>query len=793
MKSILKRFLSLDRIDKQLQILMDIAQKVESYEEQLKALTNEELKHKTLEFKIRLERGDTQDNLLPEAFGVIREAGRRVLGIKAFPVQVMGGVALHHGTFIEMKTGEGKTLTALLPAYLNALTGRGIHVVTANEYLATRDSKEMGEVYRFLGLSVGCLQSMMDLHSRQLAYQCDITYGTNSEFGFDYLRDNLVDHVNKKVQRGHHFAIIDEVDSILIDEARTPLIIADDTSANEALYVPIDQLVTGLQENVHFEMDYTQRNPVLTDEGITLCEEMLHLDNLGTVENMELYHHILQSIKAHYAYHNNIDYVVMEGQQGSEVVIVDQFTGRLMQGRRYINGLHQAIEAKEKVGIRKESKVLATISFQNYFRKYNKLAGMSGTLISSEREINEIYQAEVIPIPTNKPVIRRDFEDLVFPTRDDKWQAVLEDVKDKHCMGRPVLVGTVNIRESEKLSQLLKAAGIPHTVLNAKSLELEAEIIGKAGQESAVTVATNMAGRGTDIQLGPGVAALGGLHVIGTTRHEARRIDEQLRGRAGRQGDPGSSRFYISLEDDLIQHHTPDHMPLAVGKEKMPAATFSDKRLVELVGKIQKRVENQNAILRKRLLEFDDVLNQQRETIYASREQILVGASLTESLVSLIHEEIAGIVARHVVPGTELGEQQLIGLLLDMQKHFWVVDRFSLTNLSGANPEGLKKSLADQVFTAYRLLEAEVGTEAMGHRVRKIMLSVLDGRWAEHLDAMEQLRQGIGIRAYGQIQPIHAYIREGRELFDRMLLEVKKEVVISLFAKAANVPGKGCQ
>ena len=791
MKSILKRFFGRDHLDRQLKKIMDITQQVESYQEQLKILTDEELKHKTLEFRERLGIGATLDELLPEAFGVVREAASRVLGIGAFPVQVMGGIASHRGTFIEMKTGEGKTLTALFPAYLNALTGQGVHVVTANEYLANRDSKEMGEVYRFLGLSVGCLQSMMDHHTRQLAYQCDITYGTNSEFGFDYLRDNLVDHVSKRVQRGHHFAIIDEVDSILIDEARTPLIIADDASASEVLYVRIDQLVKGLQENIHFEMDYTQRNPVLTDEGITLCEKMLNLDNLGTVENMELYHHLLQSIKAHYAYHNNVDYVVMKGQQGLEVVIVDQFTGRLMHGRRYVNGLHQAIEAKEKVEIRKESKILATISFQNYFRKYSKLAGMSGTLISSESEINEIYQAEVIPISTNKPVIRRDFEDLVFPTGEAKWQAVFEDIKDKHYTGRPVLVGTVNIRESEKVSQLLKAEGILHTVLNAKSLEQEAQIISKAGQEGAVTVATNMAGRGTDIKLGEGVAALGGLHVIGTTRHEARRIDEQLRGRAGRQGDPGSSRFYISLEDDLIRQNTPDYLLSAVTKEKRSPLKYSDKRLIELVEKIQKRVENQNSTIRKRLLEFDDVLNYQRETIYANREQVLVGNNLLEYIATLIDQTVSDIVDRHLLPGTEIGERDLIGLLLDMQNNFSVVGRFTLTNLGSVNPEMLKNSLGDQVHEVYRSMEEKMGTEALMNKTRNIMLGILDRRWSEHIDAMEQLRQGIGIRAYGQIQPIHAYIREGRELFEMMLIGLKSEVVNRLFAKDLNSPGIG--
>ncbi|SHE71646.1 protein translocase subunit secA [Desulforamulus putei DSM 12395] len=782
MKSILKKLLNIGKDDGQIDQFKEIAWLVDKHSEQTQQLKDEDLKNKTLEFKDRIQRGESLDSVLPEAFSVVREAAARVLGLRPFFVQVLGGIALHRGNFIEMKTGEGKTLTATMPVYLNALTGEGVHVVTTNEYLARRDSGEMGEVYRFLGLSVGCIQSRMNQLQRQRAYQCDITYGTNSEFGFDYLRDNLVNRINKKVQRGLCFAVIDEVDSILIDEARTPLIIADDTLSNINLYLKADRAVRRLKEKLHFEVDPKEKNVVLTEEGIAACEEIFGLDNLATVKNMEIYHHLIQALKAHWVFKKDVDYVVISGKNGPEVVIVDQFTGRLMHGRRYVNGLHQAIEAKEGVEIRKESKVVATITFQNYFRKYRKLAGMSGTLVHETKEFREIYGVDVVEIPTNKPIIRRDLEDQVFITEQAKWKAIVKDVKEKYSLGRPVLVGTINIWKSEEMSQLLQKEGIPHVVLNAKSLEQEAEIIARAGQRGAVTVATNMAGRGTDIKLGDGVAELGGLHVIGTTRHDARRIDDQLRGRAGRQGDPGSSCFYISMEDDLIRNHTPEHLLAELDQAGLSGEeTVADKKLTLLVEKAQKRIENKNFTIRKWLLEFDDVMNRQRDFIYAERDKILAGENLREYIHAMIKETVEDLVGKHTSPDTQPGEWDLIGLMLNMHRYFRMAKKFALTNLSNMTPLALTEELLEQVLAVYREKETMAGDEAMRERERQVMLKIIDSKWTDHIDAMDQLRQGIGMRAYGQIKPIYAFLRESRELFEQMLGEVRLETVTTLF------------
>ena len=782
MKSILKKIFSWDTDSKLLQNFNDIAKQIEKQGEIVKSLSDDELKSKTTRFRERVQNGENLDSLLPEAFAVVREAAQRVLGLRPYLVQLLGGIVLHKGMFCEMKTGEGKTLTATLPAYLNALNGQGVHLVTVNEYLAHRDSAEMGQIFRFLGLTVGCLTANLTTRERQLAYLSDITYGTNSEFGFDYLRDNLALKLEQRVQRGHAYAIIDEVDNILIDEARTPLIIADDTEANDVLYIVADQAVRKLKDTNHFEVDWRERNVVLTEDGITACEEILGLDNLATIKNMEIYHHIIQALKAHLLFKRDVDYVVVRGQEGLEVIIVDQFTGRLMPGRRYVNGLHQAIETKEVVTLRKERKSVASISFQNYFRKYQKLAGMSGTLMGEEKEFKEIYGVDALAIPTNQPVIRQDLEDKVFITEQAKWQAVIKDIEEKHRQGRPVLVGTINIWQSEELSQSLKEAAIPHVLLNAKTLEQEAAIIAQAGQLGAVTIATNMAGRGTDIKLGKGVSELGGLHVIGTTRHDARRIDDQLRGRSGRQGDPGSSCFYISLADDLIRHHTPEHQLELLNDIELPAeVSVSDKKLTKLVEKAQRRIENRNFATRKWLLEFDDVLNHQRETVYAERQRLLAGGELKEDISSMTKERIQEIVDKHTRSDTEPGSWDLLNLILDMHRQFRLANQFFLTNLTDLTPGLLAEVLVEQAQQAYAAKEAEVGEAAIRERERRVILKLLDRKWTDHIDAMEQLRQGIGMRAYGQIKPIHAYAREGRELFERMFAEVRREALDTLF------------
>ncbi|MHB8172491.1 MAG: preprotein translocase subunit SecA [Thermincolia bacterium] len=746
-----------------------VANRVEEFD--FTKSSQDELIHKTINFKGQLQRGVNLNTILPEAFAVVREAAHRVLGIRSFFVQVMGGVALHKGYFAEMKTGEGKTLTITMPAYLNALTGEGVHIVTTNEYLAKRDSDEMGKVFRFLGLTVGCLTSTMTSNGRQQVYKCDITYGSNSEFGFDYLRDNLVLELSKKVQRGRAYGIIDEVDSVLIDEARTPLIIADDTLATLSHYQKADHLARKLKKDVHFEVDYKEKTAFLTEEGFGLCEEYLGLKNLARVENLEIIHHLNQALKAHWLYQKDVDYVVLKGDKGLEVVIVDQFTGRRMAGRRYVDGLHQAIEVKEGVAVSKESKVVATITFQNYFRRYKKLAGLSGTLQDEAREFKELYGAEVQVIPINKPVIRKDFEDQIFPNEKAKLTAIVQDVMEKHVLGRPVLVGTEDIKKSEVTSQLLKEEGLPHVVLNAKTLEQEAEIIAQAGQKGAITVATNMAGRGTDIKLGVGVAELGGLHVIGTTRHSARRIDNQLRGRAGRQGDPGSSSFHVSLEDDLIQRYAPEDI-----------SNLSGKKLLQLIDKAQKAIESNNFALRKSLLEFDDIINKQRDLIYADRDRILAGENLKATIHSMIEQIITDIVGEFTSPDTEPVEWDLMGLVMKMHSGFrWVIN-VTISDIPNLKVEELKVLLIGQVVKVYEEKEVVLGSDQLRDMERRVVLQVMDRLWADHLDQMNLLRQGIGLQGYGRINPIQAYVREGKELFDRFFEDLRKEVVSSLFA-----------
>jgi preprotein translocase subunit SecA len=843
--------------DRELKKIAPLVDKVLSLDGDIQKLSDEQLKQKTEEFKNRFNNGETLDSMLPEAFAVVREAAYRVLGMKHFEVQIQGGIILHQGRISEMKTGEGKTLVSTLPAYLNAITGKGVHIVTVNDYLAKRDRQWMGKIYEFLGLTVGCIVHGISNQERKEAYRCDITYGTNNEFGFDYLRDNMVIYKEEMVQRKLYFAIVDEVDSILVDEARTPLIISGQGDKSTKLYDIANNFVKNLtsravdpnedsnkdpfnreikEETVDFLIDEKARSVSITELGTAKAESFFGIENLADISNMEIAHHINQALKANAIMKRDIDYVVKDG----EVVIVDEFTGRLMFGRRYSDGLHQAIEAKEKLNVRSESKTLATITFQNYFRMYEKLSGMTGTAKTEEDEFREIYNMDVVEIPTNKPVIRNDLADSVYKNEEAKFRAVVKDIKERHVTGQPILVGTITIEKSEFLSKLLKKEGISHEVLNAKQHEREAEIVAQAGRLGAVTIATNMAGRGTDIVLGgnpeylakqdmkkkgyndeilalvdsffdtdseeviearnvyndliekykketdtehENVKNAGGLHIIGTERHESRRIDNQLRGRAGRQGDPGSSRFYISLEDDLMRLFAGDRIKGIIDSMNMPDdEPLEHSLLTKTIENAQKKVEGNNFGIRKHVLKYDDVMNKQREVIYGERRKVLEGENLKEHIGEMIKNLIESNVEIYTRQSKAAEEWDFEGLEAFVNKQFGIgkgifdtVDKGSLTK------EKLVNIIQDNVDARYEEKEAEFGAEKFREIERVVLLQVVDRRWMDHIDAMDQFRKGIGLRAYGQQDPVMAYQKEGFDMFEEMTIGIWEDTVAFLY------------
>ena len=816
----------LDDNAREIKRLTQVVQAINALEPEIMALSDEDLRAKTGEFKTRLDNGATLDDLLPEAFAVVREAARRTLNMRHFDVQLMGGIVLHQGRIAEMKTGEGKTLVATCPAYLNALTGRGVHIVTVNDYLARRDSEWMGKIYHFLGLSVGLIVYGLDWSQRRAAYAADVTYGTNNEFGFDYLRDNMALHPDQVVQRELHYAIVDEVDSILIDEARTPLIISGPAEKPAEVYHTFARLVQKLKRDVDYTVDEKTRNVVITEEGVAKVERLLGIENLYDDRHMELTHYLYNALRALTLYKRDRDYVVKDGQ----VIIVDEFTGRLMFGRRYSEGLHQAIEAKEGVRIERESQTLATITFQNYFRMYKKLAGMTGTAATEEEEFRKIYGMDVVVIPTHKPMIRQDLPDVIYRTERAKFNAVVEEICRRHATGQPVLVGTISIEKSELLSQMLKKRGIPHQVLNAKYHEKEAEIVAQAGRLGAVTIATNMAGRGTDIllggnpeflarqelrQLGNGaeedpelyrqllekyrrqteeehkkVVALGGLHIIGTERHEARRIDNQLRGRCGRQGDPGSTQFFGSLEDDLMRRFGAESLSGLMEKLGMDDHTPIEHKLVtrSLEG-AQKRMENRNFEIRKHVLEYDDVLNQQREIIYGQRRRVLFGENTGEIARQMIAAVAERAVDTYIPEGVHPEEWDLPGLAEYVNQLFVLPRAVDPAELDGKNRRELKDYLVDRALEAYRARESELGAETLREIERLVILRVVDEKWMDHLDAMDRLREGIGLRAYGQKDPLVEYKLESYEMFQNMVAAIQEDVVRYLYrAKVAAGP-----
>ncbi|MGB4569693.1 MAG: preprotein translocase subunit SecA [Tepidanaerobacteraceae bacterium] len=777
MLGILKKILG-DSNEKEVKKLQKTVDIVNSLEPEMERLSDSELRNKTEEFKARLSGGETLDDILPEAFAVVREAARRTVKMRPFDVQVMGGIVLHQGRIAEMKTGEGKTLVATMPVYLNALTGEGVHVVTVNDYLARRDSEWMGEIYKFLGLEVGLIVHGLDFEERKKAYNADITYGTNNEFGFDYLRDNMVLYKEHMVQRPLNFAIVDEVDSILIDEARTPLIISGQAEESTDIYYKFARFVTRLVPEEDYTVDEKAHSVMPTEKGIKKCENFLGIENLYDEENMELLHHFQQALKAHALMKRDRDYVVKDDQ----VIIVDEFTGRLMFGRRYSDGLHQAIEAKEGVKVEKESKTLATITFQNYFRMYKKLAGMTGTAATEEEEFRSIYGLDVVVIPTNKPMIRVDHPDVIYKTEKGKFNAVVKEIEECYRRGQPVLVGTISIEKSELLSSMLKRKGIPHNVLNAKYHEKEAEIVALAGQRGAVTIATNMAGRGTDIVLGEGVAKLGGLHIIGTERHESRRIDNQLRGRAGRQGDPGSSRFYISLEDDLMRLFGGENIKglmdrLGVNEDE----PIEHSMITKSIENAQKKVEAHNFNIRKHVLEYDDVMNTQREVIYSQRRRVLENENLKDSILEMIGEVIDSLLDIYAAKEIHPEEWNLKGLSDYLMDIFQIRYEVEAERLEDISRDDLRRELISRAQAAYEKKEEELGSETMRELERYIMLKTVDQKWMDHIDAMDQLREGIGLRAYGQRDPLIEYKFEGYEMFQEMIRSIQEDTLRYLF------------
>ena len=823
--------------DAEVKKLQKTVNAVEALEDEYKALTDEQLRAKTDEFRARLQNGETEDDILPEAFAAIREADARVLGMRPYRVQVMGGLVLHQGRIAEMKTGEGKTLVSTLPAYLNALSGKGVHVVTVNDYLARRDSEWMGKVHRFMGLSVGLIVHDLDSAERRAAYACDITYGTNNELGFDYLRDNMVIRQSELVQRGHNFAIVDEVDSILIDEARTPLIISGAGDKSTDLYAKVDAVVRTLKRDVHFEIEEKKKAISLTDEGAQRVEAAFGITNINDAENAELNHHVSCALRANFLMKRDVDYVVKDDQ----VIIVDEFTGRLMIGRRYSEGLHQAIEAKEHVTIERESRTLATITFQNYFRMYHKLSGMTGTAKTEEDEFQNIYSLDVVQIPTNKPNIRKDLDDMVYKTKKAKFNAVVDAIAQVHANGQPVLVGTVTVETSEMLSAMLQRRGIQHEVLNAKNHAKEAEIVAQAGHWGAVTIATNMAGRGTDILLGGNpeflarramrqdgydeeiieaatghaedvsdeilaarekyqslykdfkrttdeahdrVLQTGGLHIIGTERHESRRIDNQLRGRAGRQGDPGSSQFFVSLEDDLMRLFGGERINSIMERMNLDEDTpIENKMLTKAIENAQTTVESRNFQSRKSVLEYDDVMNKQREIIYQQRREVLDGKDLKDTILSMTRNAIADHVAMAFGEAQALDAAGCREMLRGLEGLYFPKDTFQFTEDDAADKtqQDFTDLFLEAAEKTYEAKEAEIGTPLMRELERVIMLRVVDEYWMDHIDAMDDLKQGIRLRAYGQTDPVVAYKREGFAMFDGMINAIREETVRRLY------------
>lgn len=816
---------------KEIKRLSKKVEKINQLEPQMKSLSDSELRAKTAEFKERLANEETLEDILVEAFAVVREASHRVLGMRHFDVQLIGGMVLHEGNIAEMKTGEGKTLVATLPAYLNALTGKGVHIVTVNDYLATRDSEWMGQIYKFLGLSVGLIVHGLDFAERETAYNADITYGTNNEYGFDYLRDNMVFHPEHMVQRELNYAIVDEVDSILIDEARTPLIISGAGDKPKDLYQRVAKIIPRLKKEEDFNVDEKARVVTLTEQGVDHVEKMLGVENLYDDINIELSHHVNQALHAHTLMKRDVDYVVKDG----EIIIVDEFTGRLMFGRRYSEGLHQAIEAKEGVKIEKESQTLATITFQNYFRMFKKLAGMTGTAITEEEEFRKIYKLDVIVIPPNMPMIRKDLPDVVYRTEEGKFQAAVDEIVERHKTGQPVLVGTISIEKSEVLSKLLTQKGVTHQVLNAKYHELEAQIVAQAGRKGAVTVSTNMAGRGTDILLGgnPGfmtreemskqgfespiietaagnnevedqdtirlrdhyrklyeekkketdreheeVVNLGGLHIIGTERHESRRIDNQLRGRAGRQGDPGNSQFFISLEDDLMRLFGSENIMGLMDKLGMDDSIPIENGLIsKAIENAQRRVESRNFDIRKHVLEYDDVMNKQREVIYAQRRKVLMGENMKDSVLEMIEKVVARTIDTYAGGSKYPEEWDLKSLLEKARTLFLPVHELTSEELAKLEDTEIRELFFEEALKGYEKREAELGEENLRELERLVTLRIVDGKWMGHLDAMDQLRHGIGLRAYGQRDPLVEYKYEAYDMFNQMIEEIQEEIV----------------
>jgi preprotein translocase subunit SecA len=762
--------------EREMKRLSLILHEVNQLEPAMTAATDDELRAKTPYFKEKLKNGTEPDDILVEAFAVVREASRRTVGMRPFDVQILGGLVLHEGKIAEMKTGEGKTLAATMPLYLNALMGKGVHLVTVNDYLAQRDAAWMGPIYHFLGMNVGVIVHGMDDDERRAAYHADITYGTNNEFGFDYLRDNMKFNLDDYVQRDFHYAIVDEVDSILIDEARTPLIISGSSDESTDKYSRVNQVIPNLRKEKDYTVEEKSRTVVLTEEGVARVEGYLKVQNLYEPQNIDILHHVNQALRAHTLFKRDVDYLVKEGK----VIIVDEFTGRVMPGRRYSDGLHQALEAKERVKVEQENQTLASITFQNYFRMYGRLGGMTGTADTEAEEFGKIYKLEVLVVPTNMPMIREDHPDVIYKTEKEKFAAVIEEIKALHEAKRPVLVGTISIEKSELLSKYLTRAGVKHHVLNAKNHEREAEIVAQAGQPGQVTISTNMAGRGTDIKLGEGVAQLGGLHILGTERHESRRIDNQLRGRSGRQGDMGSSRFYLSLEDDLLRIFGAERISAVMDRIGMEEGQPIEHRLIsKAIENAQKRVEGQNFDIRKHLLEYDDVMNRQRQVIYEQRKKVLKGEALWDDVEEMVEEMAEEMVPEYVDEKRHPEDWDLKGLDERIFRHFTLK-----LNLAGTEPElvpeAIHERIVAEVKTLLRNKETEYGKPLMDYLMKVIMLQSIDSQWKENLLAMDHLKEGIGLRGYAQKDPVREYQKEGYDMFMDMIRRVKEDSVEKL-------------
>ena len=764
--------------ERELKKFQPLLEEVNLLEPKIQAMSDAQIRAQTGLFRERIERGEPLDDLLPEAFASVREASLRALKMRHFNCQIIGGVVLHQGKIAEMKTGEGKTLAATLPAYLNALTGKGVHIITVNDYLAKRDTEWMGQIYNFLGLSVGTIIHGIDDRERLEAYNSDIAYGTNNEFGFDYLRDNMKFDKTSLVQKSLNYAIVDEVDSILVDEARTPLIISGPAEKSTQLYFQVDSILPRLVRDQDYTIDEKARAIAMTEEGVAKAEGLLKVDNLYDPKYIELLHHINQALKAHALFKRDVDYIIKDGQ----VIIVDEFTGRLMPGRRYSDGLHQALEAKEKVHIENENQTLASITFQNYFRMYDKLAGMTGTADTEAAEFKKIYDLDVVVIPTNEAMIRFDFPDAIYKTKKEKYDAALEEIEALNKRGQPVLVGTISIDVSEQLSKVLKKRGIPHSILNAKNHEKEAEIVSMAGQRGAVTISTNMAGRGTDIVLGEGVTDLGGLHILGTERHESRRIDNQLRGRSGRQGDPGTSRFYLALEDDLLRIFGGERITGIMDRLGMEEGIPIEHNLIsKAIENAQRKVEGHNFDIRKHLLEYDDVMNQQREVIYRQRREILEGKNLKEAIEEMIREYAEEIADDFVDERALPEEWDIKGVKKAVYKQYNIRFDIEPDSLDGLDRDGLAQLISDAAVQAYTEKEMLIGSDEARHLERMVMLQTVDNLWKDHLLSMDHLKEGIGLRGYAQQNPLLVYKKEGYDMFQDMIARVKEETMGILF------------